>query len=118
VETKTVTLPLGPYDLTDEEIRSNVSGGLPGVYALGTFLPDGSSSVEYVGRSDEDVRERLRLHTPRSHPQFRFAYCRSDAEAYRVECELFHELHPPESYVHPTRPPDSDLSCAICGHNR
>jgi hypothetical protein len=116
METKTITLPLGPYSLTDEDIASNVSASLPGVYALGSFRPDGSCSVEYVGRSDEDIRERLRLHTPRSHPQFYFTYCQSEEEAYRIECELFHAFHPPENYVHPTRPQHSDLQCAMCGH--
>lgn len=116
METKSITLPLGPYSLTDEEIESNVSGGLPGVYALGSFRPDGSSAIEYVGRSDEDVRERLRLHTPYSHAQFCFVYCQSAEEAYQIECELFHEFRPAENYVHPTHPEGSALHCAICGY--
>ena len=112
---KELDLPYGPYPLTDEEIQQHVSGYLAGAYALGYSVGEGVFSVRFVGRSAEDLRHKLQIHTPARHPEFVFTYCRSDEEAYERECELYHEFHPRDNLVHPAAPLDSHLACKICG---
>ncbi|HEY3928902.1 MAG TPA: hypothetical protein VGL89_11030 [Candidatus Koribacter sp.] len=115
---KELDLPYGPYALTDDDIRANVSGSLAGAYALGFTVADGIFDVDFVGRSADDLRRKLLLHTPYRHPEFIFTYCRDEAEAYERECELYHEFHPRDNLVHPAPPLDSRRSCKICGHHR
>jgi hypothetical protein len=49
----------GAYPLSDEAITAEVKHTSPGNYALG-YLEDGRFVVFYVGRSDRDLRSRLR----------------------------------------------------------
>ncbi len=108
-------LPYGPYLLRGEDICRNVSGQLPGTYALGFTSDDCDFAVCYVGRSGQDVRRKLQLHTPELHPEFVFTYCRSEVEAFERECALFHELHPRDNIVHPAAPHGARVKCPVCG---
>ena len=114
----TSALPYGPYGLTEEDIQHNVSGALAGAYALGISDAKLGFVVKFVGRSSDDVRGKLLIHTPDRHPEFCFTYCRNEEEAYRRECELYHAYRPPDNLVHPAPPLRSSLRCSVCGSRR
>lgn len=111
-------LPYGPFELTEDAIEDNVSGALPGAYALGFSDARAGFLVQFVGRSGEDLRCKLLIHTPERHPQFCFTYCRTEEEAYLHECELYHAYLPPDNLVHPARPLHSSSQCPVCGSTR
>lgn len=122
----------GPFDLTTENIR--LIKNEPGVYVLGGKNSDGSYWGCYVGRSDEDVADRISYwfnlingdEVPkndsekciiRSSPKYYWReYTNSAREAYELECKIYHDhdngyscnvIHPAKTY--------SSWSCPICG---
>jgi hypothetical protein len=66
-----------------------------------------------VGRSDADVKERLR-ECIGAGTHFKFDYFQSEREAFERECELFHDIRPPGNFVHPGRPKGTTLRCPRC----
>jgi len=50
----------GPYPLTNDEIDRIITQTSPGVYALDRENSSGTFIVNYVGRSDDDVNDRLK----------------------------------------------------------
>lgn len=103
----------GPFKLTFEDIEVAVKQRAPGVYALGTRDLSGRFAIMSVGRSDVDVRERLRGCIGAG-THFKFDYFASEREAFEKECELFHEIKPPGNFLHPARPSGSTLRCPRC----
>ena len=103
----------GPYPLTKEDIGENVTRQLPGAYALGR-LANGKFYIDYVGRSDSDVRKRLHDHIGEN-SEFKYKYYASSEEAFDKECYLYHEFQPPRNKIHPAQPADSDWQCMSCG---
>lgn len=104
---------LGPYRLTFDAIESAVRRGSVGVFALGNAAPDGRFYVNHVGRSDTDVRSRLRDFIG-SATLFKFGYFPSSKAAFEKECELFHDLNPQANRVHPDRPKGTSWICPRC----
>ena len=51
----------GAYSLTEKGLNENVTRQLPGAYALGRSA-NGKFYIDYVGRSDSDVKKRLHDH--------------------------------------------------------
>lgn len=103
----------GPFALTFDGIEAAVRRRGAGVFALGSTDFAGRFSVQSVGRSDEDVKMRLREFIGAG-THFKFDYFSGERAAFEKECELFHDLQPPGNRVHPSRPRGSTLKCPRC----
>lgn len=102
----------GPFPLTYEGIETAVRNG-PGVFALGSINPSGRFCIQSVGRSDDDVKARLRDYIGAG-THFKFDNFPTERAAFIKECELFHDLAPPGNHVHPGRPRGTTLRCPRC----
>ena len=100
----------GPYTLNNETIDSVVTRTSPGVYVLASA---GSNRAKRVGRSDTDVRARLKSYVGH-YARFWFAYASSPKDAFENECHLWHDLKPPDNVIHPDRPNGSGWKCPVC----
>jgi hypothetical protein len=106
----------GPYSLTRDGVEAAVAAGAhAGAYALGYMGQDGVFYIGYVGRSDDNIRERLKEQASLPHSQFFFGYFANAREAYAHECWMYHTFNPPANKVHPAKPKNSLASCAQCG---
>jgi hypothetical protein len=103
----------GPYRLAFDDITSVIRDKSPGAFALGYLDRDGNFLIRYVGRSDDDIRERLRSLIG-SDQYFKYSYYVSSAGAFQKECELFHEFSPSGNRIHPERPAGTSLECPRC----
>lgn len=127
--------PSGRFSLDRDTIERSVNLPLPGAYVL---RADGWFPRFYVGRSDSDVRDRLKRQAyergksrsgnggiadflaPRFN-EFVFWYALSPAMAHKLECELYHYLlESPrfgilDNLVHPDSPAGCSVPCPICG---
>jgi len=101
----------GPFLTTD--VHHNVEIGYIGVYVLSR---DGQN-VDYVGRSDSNVRARLHksIREGRGYQVFWFSYESSARQAYRKECYLWHKYNPPDNSAHPKVPDYANWKCPIEG---
>ncbi|HQI29227.1 MAG TPA: hypothetical protein PLT20_14170 [Sedimentisphaerales bacterium] len=107
----------GPHDLTGDGIDSAVTRTAAGNYALGYTKDDGTFIVQYVGRSDSDVNDRLHDWTDAGFAKFKFAYATSPKAAFEKECQNFHDfggLEKLKNDVHPDRPDGSGWKCPVC----
>lgn len=98
-------------------VRCAVEADSPGVYILGH--DDGGFVAGYVGRADSSLRSRLAGHELLGEfDYFMFRYARNAAEAFRLECELWHACRQSAAdlgrSVHPAAPRGSGLECAYC----
>jgi hypothetical protein len=105
----------GPHPLTDAGVKAAVLYKSPGAYALGKMGNDGVFYIDYVGRSDDDIADRLSQHTSEYYPQFFFGYYSTAQEAHAKECWLYHTFGPIKNVIHPAKPKNSWLSCPECG---
>lgn len=103
----------GIFPLTKRGIDESVTEVSPGAFALGHRTAPDAMSVDYVGRGDADVGERLREYVG-AYPDFEFDYCATTAAAFEKQCELYHDFQPPDNRVHPDRPKGSGLKCPRC----
>lgn len=103
----------GPFPLSFDAIEDTVEGGRPGVFALGAKDFSGRFAIMSIGRSDTDVKERLRGCIGAG-THFKFDYFTSEREAFERECELFHDIQPPGNFIHPGRPSGTTLRCPRC----
>src|SRR5579883_3099263 len=95
----------GPHWLTESVIDAKIARRTPGVYVLDPLDPEGVLlSFAYVGRADSDLASGLKRHIG-PYRAFYFAALPSPAEAYYVECELYHHFRPADNRAHPARPP-------------
>ena len=106
----------GPYRLTDSSINEHVTQTSPGAYALGTDKGN-TFTISYVGRSDDDVNNRL--HDWVDHySDFKFDYFDSPKAAFEKECHLWHDFGGPKGLLdnkkHPQRPEGSGWKCPVC----
>lgn len=101
---------------TPEEVAKAVTKIAPGAYALG-HLNNKRFCVEYVGRSDFDVGDRLTDHIGQ-YERFKFDYCSSAKVAFERECHLWHDFGgpkgDPDNDIHPARPNGSSWACPRC----
>lgn len=104
---------LGPYRLTFEGINDAIRRQSAGVYALGSNDRSGNFQVKHVGRSDADVRAKLR-DCIGSDNMFKFRFFGSARAAFEKECELFHDFSPPGNRIHPGRPRGTNWECPRC----
>lgn len=124
---KMATLNMGvSYDLTIGEIERLVEANRIGNYAFGYLNNKGVFIVCYVGRSDTDLRERMKhgvddmLADPSCrYERFKFSYANSVKEAYEKECRNYHDFGGPEGFlrnkVHPAKPSGYYGACPKCG---
>ncbi len=87
----------GPYPLTNDGVKAAVTYKSPGAYALGKMGADGVFYIDYVGRSDDDVADRLTKHVPEPYQQFFFGYYDDAQSAHAKECWLYHTFKPKDN---------------------
>jgi hypothetical protein len=107
----------GSYELTAEEVERIVDDGRIGNYALGHRSSEEKSFiVDYVGRSDSDVKSRLLYWVENSkRPRFKYSYASSAKEAFEKECCNYHDFSPSDNDIHPDKPKDKNYKCPVCG---
>jgi len=103
----------GPYLLNFDRIASVVTPRRAGVFALGYNGGGEAFYVNYIGRSDANLRQRL-LDLIGSDVSFKFAVSANARAAFMRECELFHAFRPRGNRLHPSRPPASGWTCPNC----
>ncbi|MGL4396780.1 MAG: hypothetical protein ACRCS9_09595 [Hyphomicrobium sp.] len=103
----------GPYKLTFDDITASVRRTSPGTFALGYVDTQGNFRIRSVGRSDENIREKLCTMIG-SDQCFKYTYANSPTAAFTRECELFHQFKPYGNMLHPERPRGSNLECPRC----
>lgn len=103
----------GPYRLMVDSIDAVVPDEAVGTFAIGHLDSEGRFVVQYVGRSDKDLRTELRNKIG-AEPYFKHRCFETPKEAFEKECELFHTFQPPGNLLHPERPPGSNWSCPHC----
>ena len=105
----------GPYLLDAVTIDQQVTQTKAGNYALGYKNTSNENFVvEYVGRSDYDVNERLKDHIGEGYKLFKFCYATSPMDAFKKECENYHDFTPKDNTNHPDRPDGADWKCPRC----
>ena len=110
----------GPYILALATIDRRITRTSPGVYVLGKT--EGSRfKIKYVGRSDRDVRGRLKEWVGRKFPEFEYEYHSSSIAAFERECQLWHDFGGPEDLLdnerHPVTPVGTAWRCPYCQIN-
>lgn len=107
------------YELNKDAIESLIEDGVIGNYALGNKSANGSFIVNYVGRSDTDLKQRLlqHLNDDKTFPFFKYSIASSIKEAYLKECKNFHDFGG-EIYLdnknHPAKPENIKIECPYC----
>lgn len=113
------------YDLTYDVIEKVVEANRIGNYAYGYLNDKGVFIVCYVGRSDADLKDRVKhgIEDMKKDPncryeRFKFSYAQTVVEAYEKECRNYHDFGGPEGYlrnaVHPAKPDGYDGVCPVC----
>ena len=122
-----VTLSMGrSYDLTNDQINGAIEDNRIGNYAYGYINDNGLFVVRYIGRSDSDLKERVKhgiveMETDKAlrYERFKFSYADSAVEAYYKECQNYHDFGGAEgrlmNKVHPAKPEGYEGKCPICG---
>lgn len=121
------TLNMGfSYDLTYDVIDKVVADGRIGNYAFGYLDNQGSFIVLYVGRSDINLKERIKhgITDVQENPnlryeRFKFSYAESPMEAFEKECRNYHDFGGEEgklyNRIHPDKPDGYVGNCPVCG---
>lgn len=112
-------LKYGPFPLTSRGIDAAVPEDTIGAYAIGPSSKPGAITVRRIGRSDTDLRDRLKAYTQdvdyADCTHFRFEPCISAWRAYQLECVLFHDWSPSKNIDHPDAPDGMDPDCPVQG---
>lgn len=110
----------GPYVFTRNEIQRVIAPKQIGNYALGYADEQGTFYVQYVGRSDGILRERLLEHLGdgKKYKHFKFSYAKNAREAYEKECRNYHDFDGDKGGLdndrHPDRPDGTNYPCPYC----
>lgn len=107
----------GPFVLAGYVIDREVARMSPGNYALGHDKNGGTFVVQYVGRSDGDVRGRLHHWLGGKYRAFKYAYATSAKAAFEKECRNYHDFggrQKLDNDVHPHRPDEAGWRCPVC----
>ena len=106
------------YKLASDVIDNVVPEKVCGNYRIGKMVTkngENKFSVQYVGRSDNDLRERIKDHIPEKYTLFRFSTCQTSEEAFYQECEDWHRYGAKlDNYIHPDRPDGTNYKCPYC----
>lgn len=102
--------------LDEKTIEREITRTSPGNYGIG-YIQDNTFHVCRVGRSDDDVKGRLKQYVgvePDRYTHFQLKYASSIKEAFEKECWNFHDCNPPDNDRHPDRPDNTNLQCPVC----
>lgn len=106
---------IGPRALTFGELDRVITRPSPGTYVLGTSS-NGIFTVKYVGRSDNDLRVRLKDWVGQ-YREFKFGYFSTPKEAFDRECQIYHafggEAGILDNEIHPASPASSTWECPV-----
>jgi len=106
----------GPYALDNKIIDQVITRTSAGAYALGK-VSDETFCVSYVGRSDDDINDRLKKWVGGKYSEFKFEYYASPKAAFEKECNLYHDFgenRKLDNDVHPKRPDGTNWQCPRC----
>lgn len=104
----------GPFPLSHVSIDNQVGPNLRGIFVLGRISARGVlRKMDVLGRSDDDLAHELKRYVG-THEGFLFQSAASPAEAFHMECGLYHQIKRSD-FVHPARPAGTALRCALCG---
>ena len=109
----------GPYKFDYATINRIVEANRIGNYALG-YMEGDTFIVEYVGRSNTGVAERLLDHFLKreDYQSFKYSYASSIKAAYEKECQNYHDFGGLQGKLknkkHPDRPDGCDYKCPCC----
>ena len=92
----------GPFRLEHATINREVAERRSGVYVL-ISEHNTTGQLEYVGRADGDLNERLQ-DLVNSFGWFFFAYADSASDAYQKESALYTHVNPPANGAAPLPP--------------
>lgn len=117
---------VGPYILTEDEINTKIESDRIGNYALGYLNGKRVFVVKYVGRSETDLRTRIKhgLIDRRTnqlifrYELFKFCYANTPMEAYIKECKNYHDFGGNRGKLlntnHPDAPNGVKMDCPFC----
>lgn len=104
------------YCFSASSIEEYVTENRPGNFALG-FVCDDVFIVRYIGRAEENLRDKLKSYLGDAYQYFKFSYALSSREAFEKECKIYHrfggckKLH---NLIHPSRGNHMDWKCPVC----
>jgi len=110
---------LGPYELTAETIDKIITKTSPGNYALGD-VSNSTFYINYVGRSDSDLNDRLKSWIGKNdrYKRFKYSYAASPKDAFEKECKNYHDFSGDKGKLdndkHPQRPEGTNWRCPLC----
>lgn len=107
----------GSYTLNKLTVDAHVTRTSAGNYALGYVNDKGKFIVQYVGRSDSDVNNRIKNHAEEGYKSFKYSYATSPKAAFEKECHNYHDFGGNDSLrnkFHPDRPANSGWKCPVC----
>ncbi len=115
-----LSLSYGPYDFDAKTIDSEVTPKKIGNYAIGNVSEDGTLIPKYVGRSDTDLRDRLKVETAnpklKDFSKFKFDYAKTRKEAFEKECRNYHDFKGQlVNERHPKKPDGTVHECPVEG---
>lgn len=112
----------GPYQMSSSVIDQRIQPSKIGNYALGYLSKDNIHFIVcYIGRSDTDLKQRIKDHLNESpkYQLFKFSYANSQDEAFKKECINYHDFGGDkylENKVHPDAPSGKGGICPVCGY--
>ncbi|MBA7712289.1 hypothetical protein ES703_121261 [subsurface metagenome] len=108
----------GSFPLTETGIDNEVTKTSPGAYVLGYLSSSRTFIVRYVGRADEDIKERLKKWIgKKNYKRFKYGYFFSPKAAFEKECRLYHDFGGKaklDNDIHPARPENTNWECPVC----
>ena len=106
----------GPWPFTEDNIKKHITKTSPGNYRLGSLnVKKKNLTVEYVGRSDVDVADRIADHLDEGYTHFRYLYATSAKDAFEQECYDYHRFQCAANKYHPDKPDGTNYKCPVCG---
>ncbi len=112
----------GPFKLEREIVAKMVGDQVAGNYRLSMCDGGEDFCVDYVGRSDKQLMERICDHISEGYKTFVWRPQNTAEEAYKQECADFHNfggdiglLKNDKDEGHPNSPEGLKLNCSICG---
>ena len=109
----------GPYELNDDTVQEQVESEQPGNYALGYLNEEDSFILCYVGRSDDDLRQKLLnwVGGIARYTHFEYSVAESSEQAFIKECHNYHDYGGSDNLYnsnHPYRKDKTDWTCPRC----
>ncbi|PHM51250.1 hypothetical protein [Xenorhabdus sp. KK7.4] len=98
---------IGPYPFTAQQVDNTISKLSAGNYAIG-YKKHGAFIPTYIGRSDSDLKKRLKSHIENYTIQdafFMYSYASSPKAAFEKECKNYHDFENQLlNKIHPDQP--------------